>query len=722
MRNWFRTVRGARTAAPAARRSSRRPGLESLEDRSLMSAGFLQTNLVSDQPNQTSFTNPPDSNLINPWGLAYSPTGVFWVADNHSGSATLYNSSGTAIPLVVNIPPASGSAAGTLGSPTGTVFNYSGSGFDVMVNGTPMPSSFLWATLDGTIAGWAGGPNGSGSNAGTIASHPKTATFSGAVYTGLALDTDGIGRNLLYAADSAHDTIDVYSFNPGTTTTPPTTSMTSVPGGFSDPASKGYTVFDIQNLGGLLYVTYTKDKGNGGLVDVFNSDGVLQEHLIQNNGLNEPWGIALAPSNFGAFSNDLIVGNNDDTGFIHAYNPHTGQLVGTMTNGQGKPLAIPDLWALKFGNGGGAGPTNTLFFTTGVDPATENHGLFGSIQAIPSLKNANAPIVSNLTNPPPQAFSTVPANGDVNPYGVAFVPNNVVTGGLLHGGDTLVANFNNNTNTQGTGTTIVDIGPNGQSSVFFQGQAGLGLDTALSVLRNGFVIVGNAPINGTTVKQGSLLIIDKTGTLKMTLTDANLLNGPWDMTVHDMGNTAVLFVSNVLSGGITRITLTFSATGPTVKSMVQIAHGYATRTDPAALVVGPTGLAYNAATDTLYVASTGDNKIFAIAHASTTTDKGMGRLVVQDQTNLHGPLGLVLAPNGNLIVANGDAQNPDANNPNLILEYTPQGKLVGTPFELEPASVGPGAAFGIAISSSNGEIRFAAVDDATNKLDIWTFV
>jgi uncharacterized protein (TIGR03118 family) len=683
----------------------------------LPSAGFVQTNLTADTVGPAANSDP---HLINPWGLAYSPTFGFWVSDNNAGVATLLDSTGSPGSLVVTIPHAAGS---TQGSPTGTVFNSSGSGFDVTVSGTPTPAVFLFATADGTISAWAGG-----NSASIIPSATPPSTFKTPAYFGLTMDTDSIGRNLLYASDAANNTIDVYDSN--------FNFVTDLTGTFSDPAARGYTIFNIQNLGGLLYVTYSKNTGVGGLVDVFNSDGVLQQHLIQNNGLNEPWGIALAPSNFGSFSNDLIVGNNGD-GFIHAYNPHNGQFAGTMTNTQGKALVIPDVWALKFGNGGGAGPRNTLFFTSGVNPANENHGLFGSIGAVATIPT-RAPIVPNLANTAVQSFSTVPPNGDGNPYGVAFVPNNLTRGtGPLAPGDILVSNFNSSSGVQGTGTTIVQIHPgtNAQPTVFFTAPAGqpVGLTTALTALSSGFVIVGNVPtatVGGTlTAQTGSLMIIDRTGKLVLNLTNA-MLDSPWDLTVgSDKGNSAVIYVSNAISGTVTRLTLKLSRTGtgtPTVASMVQIGKNFGSAPNSAAVIVGPTGLAYNAHTDTLYVASTDDNGIFAIAGASkltaaTTVNNGKGTQLNTSSLPLNGPLGLVLAPNGDLIVTNGDAINTTqtAPPPNLIIEFNPTtGKLVGeTP--VDPGA--GGAAFGIAISTFGGETRFAAVDDNTNSVDEWTF-
>jgi DNA-binding beta-propeller fold protein YncE len=314
--------------------------------------------------------------------------------------------------------------------------------------------------------------------------------------------------------------------------------------------------------------------------------------------------------------------------------------------------------------------------------------------------------------------STVPLNGDVNPYGVAFVPKGFREGGPLAPGDILVSNFNNNQNQQGTGTTIVKITPGGHVSVFFQGPQGLGLTTALAVLRSGYILVGNLPTtDGTsaTVQQGSLLVLDRFGKLVITLANASLLDGPWDMTVDDLGLAAHVFVSNVLSGTVTRLDVFMGDGLFYVYNATQIASGYTHRTDPNALVIGPTGLAYDPGADLLYVASTGDNEIFAISSASLATkDAKQGKLVYSDNTNLHGPLGLVLAPNGDLITANGDAINPGGTQ-NALVEFTPKGQFVAQ-FQVDSGAAG--GAFGLAFSTS-GDLRFAAVDDDQNTLDIW---
>ena len=490
----------------------------------------------------------------------------------------------------------------------------------------------------------------------------------------------------------------------------------------------GFTAFNVQNLNGLLYVTYTNQSiPSGGIVDKFKPDGTFDGRLINDptgKWLDNPWGLTIAPQSFGKFGGDLLVGNNGGNGWINAFDPMSGDFKGVLKLASGQPFSENNLWALSFGNGGSGGSATTLYFTAGPGGTD---GLFGSLQAIPSL-SAKAPIVPNLPNGAFQTVTTVPANGDLNPYGVAFVPPSFPSGGALSPGDILVSNFNNSANQQGTGTTIVAINPNapnGGESTFFQGPSTPGLTTALGVLQRGFVIVGSVPAtydsqgNLVSVGQGSLMILDRNGNVVTTLSDPKLLDGPWDLTVNDQGDRAEVFVSNVLSGTVTRIDLKIPNGGnPIVESETQVASGYLTRTDPAALVVGPTGLAFNPKNDTLYVASTGDNAIFAIPNAGTRrTDEGTGRVVYQDNAHLRGPLGLVLAPNGDLITANGDAVNADPTQPSELVEFTPRGKFVGQ-FSIDTSE---GAAFGLAVSNVGGVLRLAAVEDLTNSLDVWTF-
>jgi hypothetical protein len=245
------------------------------------------------------------------------------------------------------------------------------------------------------------------------------------------------------------------------------------------------------------------------------------------------------------------------------------------------------------------------------------------------------------------------------------------------------------------------------------------------------VLVGNVPTTTASatctqgpsgqeqgVGQGSLLVLDRQGHIVRTLRNRQFLNGPWDLTIHDAGGTAQVFVSNVLSGTVTRLDLTIDASRGqlSVMDMTQIASGYTHRCDPASLVVGPTGLALDSERDILYVASTGNNAIYSVPQAGTTSeDHGTGSVLIQDPTHLHGPLGLVRAANGDLITSQGDAVNPDPNQPSEIVEYTSRGRFVAQ-FSIDAA---PGSAFGLALASSDEGFRFAAVDDGLNVLDIW---
>jgi hypothetical protein len=334
----------------------------------------------------------------------------------------------------------------------------------------------------------------------------------------------------------------------------------------------------------------------------------------------------------------------------------------------------------------------------------------------------------NLLPPPAAQASTVPSNGDVNPYGVAFVPPTVPTDGLLRHGSILVSNFNNNQNLQGLGTTIVQISPQGQTSLFFTatGKGQTGLSAALGILANGIVIAGYLPsTDGTsqTAGPGGLLFIDRKGVLLGSVTNTAAFNGPWGMAVVDPGKgLAEIFVSNVESGTITRFLVSYNGQGEgaQLSEVTTIGSGFMHSGDPAAFEVGPSGLAYNPQSDVLYVASEVDSAIYEIAHASTITGTaGTGTLLVQDTTHLHGPLDLALSPNGHLLVANSDGRNADPNQPSELVEYSAAGKFL-TQFSVDPNN---GGAFGLAIHSlGNGVIRYAAVDDNQNTLNMWTII
>ncbi len=320
---------------------------------------------------------------------------------------------------------------------------------------------------------------------------------------------------------------------------------------------------------------------------------------------------------------------------------------------------------------------------------------------------------------PVRAVSTVPANGDVNPYGVAFVPPDFPAGGAINPGDILISNFNNSSNLQGTGTTIVDVPPAAPVFQYFGGAAPLGLSTALNVLRAGFVLVGNFPSpDGTcgSASAGSILVIDKNGNLVSTITNS-AIQGPWDSALFDQGGKAKFFVANGLSGTVVRFDLVVTSSGVAVSSVTQIASGYTHNCDAVTFVDAPTGLVYDAQKDLLYVASTADNSVYVIHDAGDRThDGGIGKLIYTDAKHLHGPLGMAMAPNGDLLTSNNDVINSDPNQPSEIVEFTVDGKFVKE-ISMDPAQ---GGSFGLAVETMGKTAQFGAVDDATNLFLIWT--
>jgi uncharacterized protein (TIGR03118 family) len=323
---------------------------------------YTQANLVSNSSaTPAKFTDP---NLVNPWGNVSNGGSPFWVSDQGTGLSTLYQPPpGSLVPLVVTIP-----AVGTPPrvGPTGIVANTAG----FNVNGTP--AAFIFATLDGTIAGWNGTP--------TLTDAVTEAKVSGAVFTGLAEASVG-SQTFLYASDFAHNKIDVFSSD---------YTKVTLTGSFKDPhLPKGYAAYNIQALNNKLYVEYAPVGTGGmpspglgnGIVDVFSSNGKFLKRLISHGHLDDPWGIALAPSTFGQFGGDLLVGNFGN-GWINAFNPTTGAFVGTLDLANGKPFAEPALWSLDFGIGGSGGSPGVLYFTSGLTLA-QTGGLFGSIAPSP---------------------------------------------------------------------------------------------------------------------------------------------------------------------------------------------------------------------------------------------------------------------------------------------------------------------------------------------------
>lgn len=332
---------------------------------------FTQTNLASDVPGLATVTDPL---LKNPWGVSFSATSPFWISDQASGVSTLYRFTAgvfSAVPLVVSIPT---TLTGPQG-PTGQVNNNTSA---FLLNG--VAANFIFANLNGTISAWNGG-------AGTTAQ--VKATTPGAVYTGLALASNGVAPRL-YAANAAQNRIDVFdgAFAP--------ISLGANAFVNSDPQFAGLVPFNVANIDGKIYVTYAAPthalqavapEGSGG-VAIFDTSGNFIRSLVAGSKLASPWGMAVAPVSFGDFGGDLLVGNFSYAfGEINAFDPLTGALKGTISDQLGNPILNAGLWALTFGNGGSGGNVNTLYFTAGIN--RESNGLFGAlavnVPAPPSL-------------------------------------------------------------------------------------------------------------------------------------------------------------------------------------------------------------------------------------------------------------------------------------------------------------------------------------------------
>lgn len=322
----------------------------------LLASDFGQINLVSDIPGNAALTDP---NLVDPWGVSFSATSPFWVSDNVTNLATLYTGTPSINSTVVNVP----------GGPTGQVNNGSSSAFVIPADGKV--ANFIFDTQAGTILAW----NSSiGSTAATVYTNPNPA----ASYTGLATGTSG-GNSYLYAANMA-GSIDVFNSSFGNVNT------TTFAGKFVDPnLPAGYVPYNIQAIGSQLYVTYVVYDSSGnetdsGIVDIYDTSGNFVSRFSTGGPLDAPWGITLAPSTFGAFGGDILIGNFLN-GEINAFDPVTGAYLGTLDGSNGLPIADPGLWALDFRTGGTGDSTNALYFTAGIDG--ETHGLFGEIAPAP---------------------------------------------------------------------------------------------------------------------------------------------------------------------------------------------------------------------------------------------------------------------------------------------------------------------------------------------------
>jgi uncharacterized protein (TIGR03118 family) len=325
-------------------------------------AQYRLTNLVSNQLDSHAPTIDPL--LANPWGLARSAGSPWWIADNDTGWSTLYTATGTQEALRVVVPtagngPVEAAGGNGPGTPTGIVFN--GSKTDFQVSG--VSSSFIFATLDGTISAWPG----TNKNLATLVVDNSAGKAS---YTGLAITSNASG-NFLYAADNANNKIDMFDGN------------FNLVQSFGDPSIPStFAVFGIQDINGLVYVTYAVPNiGDGGYVDIFKEDGTFVKTLIQGPHLNQAWGVAAAPPNFGPLSNTLLISNNSIEGTINAFDPITGKFVGTIRDERGRKIILNNLWGIAFGGGSATnGATNELFVTVGQGIGTnELAGTFASI-------------------------------------------------------------------------------------------------------------------------------------------------------------------------------------------------------------------------------------------------------------------------------------------------------------------------------------------------------
>ena len=334
---------------------------------------YTRTDLTADNSSTSPAPNI-DPNLVNPWGMSRSSGGPWWISDNGTWLSTLYNSTGVPQSLVVSIPAPNGQPGGT---PTGTVFNYTGA-FNVAAGDSAI---FLFATEDGTISGW--NPNANAASAIIKVNHAGNA-----IYKGLALATTPQGPRL-YASNFQTAAVDVFDGN---------FHQVHTTGGFLDPnLPANYAPFGIQNVGDNIVVTFAhrkpgshdEDHGAGlGFVDIFDTSGRLLLRLQHGAFFNAPWGIALAPGDFGPFSHRLLIGNFGD-GWIHAFNLVSGKLEGTMLDPTGAPIAIDGLWGLSFGgDNANSGQATVLYFTAGAND--ENDGIFGTLTATSSEQRGNA--------------------------------------------------------------------------------------------------------------------------------------------------------------------------------------------------------------------------------------------------------------------------------------------------------------------------------------------
>ena len=368
LRNTSGRVRGRGRQRPTSPRF--RPCVQVLDDRCLLS-GYQQINLVGYQPGIAHFTDPN----LNGWGMAYMPGGSFVVANTFTtGLATFYNSSGHVL-RTITVQASASEPPGSVGQPTGVVYNPT-SNFVISAHGKSAPARLIFDSFDGTISGW---------NPAVDPTHAIVMVDNGAkgdIYTGLDMARNSHGQYVLYAADFTQNRVEMFS------------GAFKAIGSFTDPTvtsiEPSFGVWSVQAVNDKLYVTFASlANTQGGVVDVFDTDGhLLTPHHFAANAfdagpLENPWGIIQAPANFGAYSNDLLIGNVAGAGNINVFNPATGAYLGQLDQPDGTPIAITGLWDLEFGDGTPrGGKTNQLFFDAGPNaPGVTGYGLFGVIRA-----------------------------------------------------------------------------------------------------------------------------------------------------------------------------------------------------------------------------------------------------------------------------------------------------------------------------------------------------
>jgi uncharacterized protein (TIGR03118 family) len=528
---------------------------------------YLVHNLVSDLANTADHQDP---NLVNPWGTGFGPT-PFWVGNNGTGTATLYSGTGALIPLVVYIPQAGD--AGTTGPVTGVIFNAFASTSNAFnLQAGFLPALFIFCSEDGVISGW--NEVVSGSQASILFDNSK----SGAVYTGCAVGGTAAAP-YLFAANFHAGTVDVYDGNLDLNPAPYNQSSLPEPysgsSSFSNPAiPAGFAPFNVQNIDGTLFVTYAEQDaqkysnvggpGNG-YVAMFNLDGSLIANLVSQGQLNSPWGMAIAPANFGPFAGALLVGNFTD-GEINAFNATSGAWLGTLDDATGNPIAIPGLWSLDFGGGAESEDPGTLYITAGIgggpnnDPV-QSHGLLASIQAAPSfaaaeVQNAASFIAGSIA---PNTWVSIEGNGLSATTGTwqvtgSTLPTEVNGVGVTLDGTAVPVSFVSNTQVNFLVPSTVATGP-AQIQTTNNGLTSAAVNVNVESLAPAFFAIG------TNVASGNIYIAAEhaNGTL---IGPAATITGA---TPAEPGETIVLFATGfgptLASGEVLAVTPTIAIDG-----------------------------------------------------------------------------------------------------------------------------------------------------------------